>query len=403
MPFQSLRINVKWAVVVLIVIVAIFAAAFSYFHARKLHDHKPNNDFDVYVSSPEVFRRNYEKMKKELKIYVYPSAGYDNDYVYSVTTASGYTAEDEFFKNLMNSSFVTSDPEQARLFIIPFSFHTMRRKIKSNKQVKSLLGTYVDDLIYKFPYWNRTAGSNHVLFACFGADINATQVIPVLAQNSIRIACMSNYSAGFTSHKDITIPTALKPFPVRENATENRTRIAYWFGVCNTSTCKTLVKLWGANLVFDAKSALDVFVEKLQSSKFCICPSRSENSNRLITMSILNGCVPVILEDRIDLPFDDILDWRKFSVIVTGVDAYRLKEILEAKSGVAYQILYTNLVKVQKHFYSLRDDGSTVEYDAFHMTMYELWLRCQNQRSKHWCSSIDGAVQKIILVDATPL
>ncbi|KAL3615409.1 hypothetical protein CASFOL_041070 [Castilleja foliolosa] len=88
----------------------------------------------------------------------------------------------------------------------------------------------------------------------------------------------------------------------------------------------------------------------------------------------------LILEDRIDLPFDDVFDWRKFSVIVTEVDSYRLKDILKAKAGVAYQILCTNLVKVQKHFYSLRDDGQPVEYDPFHMTMYELWLRYQNQR-----------------------
>ncbi|KAL3615424.1 hypothetical protein CASFOL_041085 [Castilleja foliolosa] len=388
MPFQSLRINVKWAVAVLIVIVAIFAAAFTYFHAGKLHD-KPNNEFDVYVS-PAFFRRNYASMQRDLKLYIYPSEGYDNDYM--VTTASDYAAEDEFFKNLLNSPFVTTDPEQARLFLIPFSFHTMRRKINSDEQVTALLGTYVEGLIEKYPYWNRTIGWNHVLYTCFGADITASRVIPSLAQNSIRLASISDYSAGFISKKDILIPSALRPYPEPSNlnATMNRDTIAYWMGLCNINTCNTLTELWGSYFVFDnnSKPTWDGRGQKLQSSKLCICPLESEDSNKLVTMAILSGCVPVILEDRIDLPFDDVLDWRKFSIIVTEVDAYRLKEILEAKTGVDYQILYTNVVKVQKHFYSLRDDGSTVDYDAFHLTMYELWLRYQSQ-SKHWCPSID--------------
>ncbi|KAL3615430.1 hypothetical protein CASFOL_041091 [Castilleja foliolosa] len=381
MPCQCLRITVKWAILVLIVIVAIFAT-FSHFYAVIPPD-KTNNSFDVYVSD-EFFQRNYAEMKRELKIYVYPSDGYDNAYAFSFNMISGYEAEDNIYRNLFNSSFVTTNPDQAQLFFIPFSFHTVREKIISNKQVTSLLGTYVEGLIHKYPYWNKTLGTNHVLFTCFAADINATRVIPLMAQNSIRIACTSNYSVGFISHKDIAIPF---PVPSIQNATENRTRLAYWMGVCNCNPCKTLVKLWRADLEFDiiTKSTLDERVEKylqsskLYSSKFCICPVGSENPNYLITMSILNGCVPVILEDHIDLPFSDVLDWHKFSVILKEVDAYRLKEIVEAKASVDYQILYTNLIKVKKHFYSPSDDESTVEYDAFHMTIYELWLRYQNQ------------------------
>ncbi|GFP84637.1 pentatricopeptide repeat-containing protein at5g55840 [Phtheirospermum japonicum] len=144
-----------------------------------------------------------------------------------------YAIEDHFWKNLFNSSFVTTHPNQARLVFIPFSFHTMRRKIfitlfslqiKSNKQVTSLLGTYVEGLIHKCPYWNKIVGLNHFLFTCFGVDINATRVILLMAQNSIRIMCASYYSAGFISQKDISIPSALRPFlvPFRRNATENR-------------------------------------------------------------------------------------------------------------------------------------------------------------------------------------
>ena len=44
---------------------------------------------------------------------------------------------------------------------------------------------------------------------------------------------------------------------------------------------------------------------------------------------ILAGCVPLVLNDGIVLPFEEVLDWRKFSVKVLEADVSKLDKILD--------------------------------------------------------------------------
>ena len=56
----------------------------------------------------------------------------------------------------------------------------------------------------------------------------------------------------------------------------------------------------------------------------------------------------VILSDYYDLPFSDILDWRKFAVVLRERDVYDLKQILKNISQSEFVSLHNNLVKVKK-------------------------------------------------------
>lgn len=82
--------------------------------------------------------------------------------------------------------------------------------------------------------------------------------------------------------------------------------------------------------------------------------------------------MPVILSDYYDLPFSGILNWRKFAVVLKESDVYELKSILKSLSQKEFVSLHKSLVQVQKHF---EWHSPPVPYDAFHMIMYELWLR----------------------------
>lgn len=55
----------------------------------------------------------------------------------------------------------------------------------------------------------------------------------------------------------------------------------------------------------------------------------------------------MILSDYYDLPFNDILDWRKFAVVLKETDVYQLKQILKNISYAEFVALHNNLVKVQ--------------------------------------------------------
>lgn len=55
----------------------------------------------------------------------------------------------------------------------------------------------------------------------------------------------------------------------------------------------------------------------------------------------------VILSNYYDLPFNDILDWRKFSLILKEDDVYELKSILKAISDEEFIALHKRLVEVK--------------------------------------------------------
>jgi hypothetical protein len=54
----------------------------------------------------------------------------------------------------------------------------------------------------------------------------------------------------------------------------------------------------------------------------------------------------VILSDYYDLPFNDILDWRKFSVILKENDVYSLKKILQDIPKQTYESLQNHTFMV---------------------------------------------------------
>jgi hypothetical protein len=58
------------------------------------------------------------------------------------------------------------------------------------------------------------------------------------------------------------------------------------------------------------------------------------------------GSLAVILSNYYDLPFNDILDWHKFAVVLKEHDVYWLKQILKDIPDAEFVVLHKNLVKV---------------------------------------------------------
>lgn len=79
----------------------------------------------------------------------------------------------------------------------------------------------------------------------------------------------------------------------------------------------------------------------------------------------------MILANYYDLSFKT-LNWKSFSVIVVVEDIPLRKKILQGISSDEYLALQSNVLKVHKHF---KWHLLPVDYDAFYMAIYELWLR----------------------------
>ncbi|KAK2662863.1 hypothetical protein Ddye_001437 [Dipteronia dyeriana] len=338
----------------------------------------PDDQEDSIYHSEEVFNLNYAKMEREFKVFVYPD-GDPNTYYQTPRKLTGkYASEGLFFKNIKESRFLTNDPKNAHLFFIPISCHKMRGKGANYMEMTSIVKKYVEELINKYPYWNRTLGADHFFVVCHDIGVKATEGVPLLVKNSIRVVCSPRYDSGYIPHKDVALPQILYPFALPPDVKfdlTNRSSLAFWAGHRNSKVREELASTWKNDRELDIQnahvdttngSALVSLMLKFKTSKFCICPAGAPAITVRIADSIHYGCVPVMLSDYNDLPFNNVLNCSKFAVILKEADVFQIKQILKAISTSKFRKLHMNTIKW---------NSPPIKYDAFHMVMYELWLR----------------------------
>lgn len=91
----------------------------------------------------------------------------------------------------------------------------------------------------------------------------------------------------------------------------------------------------------------------MASSKFCLnIAGDTPSSNRLFD-AIATHCVPVIISDDIELPFEDVLDYSEFCVFVRASDAVKNGYLLSLLRGIneeKWTKMWERLKEVEKHF-----------------------------------------------------
>lgn len=314
--------------------------------------------------SPTTLFPNYQKMLQSFKVFPYTAP-----LVFSTPSDS----EPLFVSSLLNSSFLTLDPEQADLFFIPFS--------SINVSARSL-SRLVNALRYDFPFWNRTLGADHFYVSCEGLSFGSDRNVLELKKNSVQISCFPTAPDKFVPHKDITLPPSLAgPYSPMEKA-KNHLHLGYVrYGAIKEHS---LIKELRADSEFLVDSEpLDQlgFQERIRISKFCLFEYGKGDVSG-INDALRHGCVPVVITDRPiqDLPLMDVLRWQEMAVFVgwnkgrAGVKVEELKRVLYRTCGGddRYGEVRGLGVTAGKHFVW---NEQPQPYDAFHMLMYQLWLR----------------------------
>lgn len=154
-----------------------------------------------------------------------------------------------------------------------------------------------------------------------------------------------------------------------------RKRLVFFAGREKNSVVRhELIAAWANDTSMDIFSGNPPFPyeEGFRRNRYCLHVKGYEVNTARISDAMHYGCIPVIVSNHYDLPFNNILDWSKFSIIVSHGDIPLLKQILLSISRHKYLTLYQNLCHVRKHFQWHRNPRG---YDAFHMTLYQLWLR----------------------------
>ncbi|KAL4584058.1 hypothetical protein LXL04_008648 [Taraxacum kok-saghyz] len=91
----------------------------------------------------------------------------------------------------------------------------------------------------------------------------------------------------------------------------------------------------------------------MSASKFCLnIAGDTPSSNRLFD-AIVSHCVPVIISDEIELPYEDVLDYSKISIFVPASKACKKGYLLKLLRGIKkekWTEMWENLKQIAPHF-----------------------------------------------------
>ncbi|XP_060189390.1 probable arabinosyltransferase ARAD1 isoform X2 [Lycium barbarum] len=201
------------------------------------------------------------------------------------------------------------NPDLADVFFVPFfsslSYDTYNHHGNySESKVDDQLQAEIVDLLQKSKYWKRSAGRDHV--------------IPM-------------------QH-----PNAFKRY--REKEGKDR---------------KQLEKILSGqkDVVFEVKEyseeGVNASTKGMRSSKFCLDPAGDTPSSCRLFDAIVSHCVPVIVSDKIELPYEDEIDYKKFSIFFSREEAKKEGYILDQLRNISkpkWVEMWRYLKNITHHF-----------------------------------------------------
>lgn len=91
----------------------------------------------------------------------------------------------------------------------------------------------------------------------------------------------------------------------------------------------------------------------MRQSKFCLSPVGDTPSSCRLFDAIVSHCVPVIISDRLELPYEDILDYSRFVLFIgerKSLEKGFLLSLLRNVTQKQWESRWRRLKEVKKHF-----------------------------------------------------
>ncbi|CAH1446577.1 unnamed protein product [Lactuca virosa] len=271
-------------------------------------------------------------------------------------------------ERLLKSVVRVHRKEDADLFYVPF-FTTISFFLLEKQHCKTL---YREALkwVTDQPAWKRSEGRDHIFpihhpwsFKSVRKFVkNAIWLLPDMDSTG------NWYKPGQVSlEKDLILPYVpnldLCDAKCLSESAPRRSTLLYFRGRLKRNAGGKIRSKLGSEL----GGADDVIIEEgsageagkiaaqsgMRKSVFCLSPAGDTPSSARLFDAIVSGCIPVIVSDELELPFEGILDYRKMSIFVSSSDAVQpgwLLAYLRSIKPTQIKEMQYNLAKYTRHF-----------------------------------------------------
>ena len=341
--------------------------------------------------------------KHDFKIFVYdlkPEFNADLARDQPRCRTDQYGTEIRFHENLLHHSVLTNDPEEAEFFFVPIYGECYLFRETQNSGTNNAMK--VTNLWYRdalktiqteYPYWNRTDGRDHVWSFPGARGPHIFRDWKKLIKKSIFLTPEGDRSFGeqFNTWKDIVIP-GLEPDSefidgkLRKQSSLKKDIFAFFRG---TILNKAGILAYSRGIRPKMEAAFkkhkdvifteeipscdrDCYRKELRKSTFCLCPRGWSPWTLRAYQAMMVGCIPVIIADEIELPYENSLDWTKLSVKIAEVDAEKTIDILKQISKSEIRNKQKAIEKVWKSVAWGSNPKKLDPMDAMECVLHEL-------------------------------
>lgn len=316
-----------------------------------------------------------------------------------------YTAYEYFLGNLLKSDFVTQNPEEANLFYVPA--HTYEFTIGAMNIGNPEPGILhaIDYIRHEYPFWNNSGGIDHVFWT--SGDRGACALRSNVTQTPIKLTHYGRFgrqeggsSVCFRPGRDIVVPPhvqhdwnfasamhGITEENVFESELWRRKKYNLFFagGIRPnkdySGNTRQIVfresQKWNASSYVILDHGIPDYLERLKTSYFCLVAYGHGWAIR-ISLAMLSGCIPLIIQEGIVQPLADVLPYEEFSITLNNDDIPQIPNIIESLSQEELQFLQKGVVRYWHSFIHEKD----LPDSAFTYTILSLQKRYLKIASK---------------------
>lgn len=272
-------------------------------------------------------------------------------------------------RNSLCTAILVENPKDADVFFVPYfsslsyNKYTRSEGTDGTDRNVELQEKLVRILLRQNP-WRRSGGRNHVIVM---HHPNSLHVAREQLRNAMFIvADFGRYSPQVANvGKDVVAPYrhVVPSFKADDSTYDSRTTLLYFQGVIVRKE-GGIIRQQLYEMLKDEpdvhfstgtaqKDGIRSASQGMRSSKFCLhLAGDTPSSNRLFD-AIVSHCVPVIISDDIELPYEDELDYTDFCIFVRSSDALQsgfVMDLLHSVKKIEWTRMWNKLKQVDRHF-----------------------------------------------------